>query len=204
MTSMPDLHNLIGSDIVFMLRLVQGPVQGMNIRNLLWHGFFGDNEFQKCYASLMMMLIVSLADIPAVMTVRFRFSCTDQNKAVTKGRRTLLNMSKFDKPVDVPSFNIETLVDSSYIVPTSQRKLWKKAMQYYYSGHHYYCIALLFPLMENALRRLYGVVNNCEDVVMSAERNVTYVTFEHVLTPQLNERTDKNFIFDELSPTLLQ
>jgi hypothetical protein len=187
---MPIMTELLGADAIFLLRLIFGPLQGMNLRNLIWHGFFGDEEFSEHYASLMMFVIISLADISGAI------------EAIEKGRRELLDLSKYDRPVTVPSFSID-IVDSSFFVPYNQRGVWKQALTYYQEGRNYHCLVLLFPLLENSLRCLFAVLNHCEDRVMSAERETTYLTFDHILSPQLDQRAEKNKLFTELDRSIL-
>ena len=47
---------------MFFIRLLIGPLSSLNLRNLLWHGFLVPPEFHASYASLMMLVYLSIAD----------------------------------------------------------------------------------------------------------------------------------------------
>jgi hypothetical protein len=44
---MQSLHDALGSDVVFLVRGFAGPPPGLNLRNLLWHGFMSPREFPE-------------------------------------------------------------------------------------------------------------------------------------------------------------
>ena len=43
-----------------MLTTLIGPIEGINLRNLLWHGFLKPKEFEKHYTSFLLLVILSL------------------------------------------------------------------------------------------------------------------------------------------------
>lgn len=55
------LHKRIGSDKIYLLRMLIGPLHGINVRNLLWHGFVAGHEFPVHFACLIFALLLSLA-----------------------------------------------------------------------------------------------------------------------------------------------
>ncbi|KAL0485574.1 ER membrane-associated RNA degradation protein [Acrasis kona] len=188
-----ELVSLLGPDVIFMLRLVCGPLQGMNFRNLLWHGFFSDDEFEPVYASLLLLLVVSIADIPGIL-----------QSLIT--RPPLQDISRFDKPIDTPDFGnyIEDIVDNCYIIPSCQRALWKESLRHHVDHEYYYCAVTLFPLIEHALRRMFVHVNDRENHVLSAETQAVYITFDHIFSNQIGPQLMYNYLFDEIDvPTML-
>ncbi|KAL6040678.1 hypothetical protein QOT17_025284 [Balamuthia mandrillaris] len=59
----PYLVEVLGEDLIFLLRTTVGPLEGLNLRNLTWHGFFTQHEFSSIYTSLMLMIVLSLKPI---------------------------------------------------------------------------------------------------------------------------------------------
>ena len=46
-----------------MLLTLIGPIDGINLRNLLWHGFLKPEEFETHFTSFLIMAILSLDKI---------------------------------------------------------------------------------------------------------------------------------------------
>jgi hypothetical protein len=191
MLIMPQLNEILGPNIIFLLRLIIGPIQGMNLRNLMWHGFFSDDEFYNGYAALLLVLIPSIAALPVV------------KQSYLVESRPLLKGSNYDCPTTPIPFNVDQLLHATYFIPPTQTKLWKEALSLYEQGEHFYSAVLIFPLLEQAMRRLYAFYNQREDKVVSAETETCYVTFEDILSPQLEYGTGRNALFDQLDPEIL-
>jgi hypothetical protein len=191
-----EICDVLGEDAMFMIRLVCGPLQGMNFRNLLWHGFFADNEFEPCYASLMIILIASIGELPRVIEI-----------IDNEGKRfPITNMSHYDSEFPVVDINYEqvcNMIDASCFVPVCQRSLWKESIRLYQSREHYYSLSLVFPLLEHALRRMYAFLNNRTERVMSAETEMVYITFDNLVSSQLDFGIGKNKLFDEIDTTIM-
>jgi hypothetical protein len=44
-----------------MMMLMTLPFSGLNLRNIIWHGFISEDEFQDFYTTFLFLLMVSLA-----------------------------------------------------------------------------------------------------------------------------------------------
>ncbi|KAL0482176.1 endoplasmic reticulum membrane-associated RNA degradation protein [Acrasis kona] len=186
---MSELKEILGQDIIFFLRLIIGPIQGMNIRNLLWHGFFSDDEFHQGYTSLLLMLVASISKIKIVQESIKNFT-----------NRPLQSGARFDVPICVPNYNADSLVSDSYFVPASQRRLWKQGLDLYQNGFFFYSSVLLFPLLELKHKKALCIL---QLKITSAETECCYITFEDVLSPQLEYASGRNLLFDNLDPNIL-
>ena len=62
---------------VFLLRAFIGLPTGMNVRNLLWHGFVNLEEFEPAYSSFLLILMLSISKLsyplPELLTYRPAF-----------------------------------------------------------------------------------------------------------------------------------
>jgi hypothetical protein len=188
------LQDILGFDIIFLLRLISGPLQGMNLRNITWHGFLKDDEFPECYASFLLILILSLSDLEQV-----KLAYKEGN------RRPLKTLLDYDTPIEF-SFDLEqacSLIDNNFFVPPNQREQWKLSMSMYAQGNVYYTAATMYPLLEHALRRLFAFINSCEDRVLSAETNKLYTTFDDILCPIVEPSMERNKLYVELGVPIL-
>lgn len=79
-----DIIKLLGDEIAFVFRCYTGPIQGLNFRNLVWHGFLDSETLDKSYTAFLLMLTMSLRDIPEV-----------KNMLATHKRRKLENLNQF-------------------------------------------------------------------------------------------------------------
>jgi hypothetical protein len=181
--SAPTMRELFGPDMVFVLRLLVGPTQGMSIRNMVWHGAFGDGEFPSCYASMLLLIIVSLPH---------------------DSTNSLVSLAEFDVPISVPDLDMETIINSSYFVPINQRKTWIDALTLYRNGEPFYAAVMFFPLLEYAIRRLFVQCNDRFDLETTESIVGGFVTFEDSLSPHLGYGQGRNKLFNELDESIIQ
>lgn len=59
----PALQDLLGPDAVFVVRCLVGPPNGLNIRNLLWHGFLDPEQLHPALLDFLMVLVASLGSL---------------------------------------------------------------------------------------------------------------------------------------------
>lgn len=57
----PLISQSLGEDILFILRTMIGPLNGLNLRNVIWHGFVTYEEFSPNYTSFFLVLLLSLS-----------------------------------------------------------------------------------------------------------------------------------------------
>lgn len=60
MLKLPYFKKLWGNDITIILNVFLGTMEGLNIRNLLWHGFLSVKQFDPGFTSLLVMAVISL------------------------------------------------------------------------------------------------------------------------------------------------
>jgi hypothetical protein len=51
---------MLGEELTTVTRMLCGPPPGLNIRNVLWHGYLGDGEFPPELATLLIVHMFTL------------------------------------------------------------------------------------------------------------------------------------------------
>ncbi|KAL0481703.1 endoplasmic reticulum membrane-associated RNA degradation protein [Acrasis kona] len=179
MLSNENIKNIFGIDVIFLLRLFCGPLQGMNLRNIVWHGFLVDNEFDSRYSSFLILLLLSL---PLV------------------SKKELKSLHEFDVPMHQQTFHIPF---ESTFIPAAQLEQWKECLHDYKNQNPYHVVTRLYPLLEHAMRCLFSKINKCEDRVMSAEVDNLYTTFDEILNPFVYDTGTPNGLYDELGDSIM-
>jgi hypothetical protein len=150
----PDLEQFIGEDVVFLIRCFTGPLQSLNLRNLVWHGFLGIHEFYPSFASFLFVLIFSVGALPSI-----------------KGTKSVRKLSDIDffmqkcgvsvKMTDYSPEHLTDIIEHSFFIAKNRLPDWKKAMEFFLDGEYYFSLILLLPLLEHSLRRLFAYLKNC-------------------------------------------
>eukprot|EP01080_Neovahlkampfia_damariscottae_P011416 gene11416-4583_t len=196
----PEMIELFGKDIIFLFRLLIGPLHGINLRNVTLHGFMTTHEWFDGFTSLILMLIFSIS--PICQNLRKKFQVNFQQrpfeKCVHKYKKPFLDFKNFDMKV------IEDYLNRSlFIIPTVKDQ-WKAAIGSFEKEEYFHCLVYLFPLIEHAIRRIYVCSNDCADRLLTAEQHSLYTTLDILLTELMTfseNKEDKNQIFGEIGIT---
>lgn len=190
-----EIELILGKEFVFIFRCFSGPLQGLNLRNVVWHGFLDSTHFSRSFSSFLIVLIITLAKRESVKNIlqtsnkmRRSFNMMmdippgSGNPCRSKISNYLLNDENAQQQV-------ERLIDSSYFIPFRSKKDWKLSLSYYRQGNFYLSFVLLFPHLEHALRRLFAFSNQNFVRLFSAETDQVYTTFDEILHPSLDYET---------------
>lgn len=114
-----------------MLRTIVGPLHGLNLRNVCFHGFVAPHEWHPFYTSFFIVLILSISE----------------RLSLFPGHRPLRNLKEefHDLPYFQPLgiFNecevldlklIHHQIDNNYFVIPRTESIWKYAIDYFQSG----------------------------------------------------------------------
>lgn len=71
---------------------------------------------------------------------------------------------------------VRSLIRRSYFILPHQHAIWDSILEYYLSGQYFYFLVLVFPQLEQCTRRVFGIVNNLQERIMSAESDTLYTT----------------------------
>ena len=193
-----EIIDLFGKDIIFLLKLLIGPLHGINLRNITLHGFMTTNEWFNGFTSLILMLIFSISPICKNLRKNFEINFQQRpfEKCVHKYKKKMLNFKDFDI-----SILDEFLNRSLFIIPNVKDQ-WKKSFEFFKKNEFYNCLVYLFPLIEHSIRRIYVCSNeNSVDRLLTAEQHSLYTTLDILLTEQMTfseNKEEKNQIFKEI------
>eukprot|EP00731_Ephydatia_muelleri_P027311 Em0019g184a len=202
-----ELENVFGAKIMCLLRCLLGHPLGLNVRNVLWHGFMAPQELPKEYAYLLPVVVGSLGK-------RLNQYSAESNKATKSScpfkpsHRPYLSldddsMTLFPVVADLELDTVKHLFCHSTFILPSMLPIWLaavKAVQEKRSGE---ALALLLPCMEHSLRRVFACVNGCPERAITAEATVLYTTFDEILSPYLPDGSP-NRLEEEIGASKLE
>ncbi|KAJ0398687.1 hypothetical protein P43SY_006265 [Pythium insidiosum] len=157
------LRDLLHSDVVHaalppglmaLLRILLLP-SGINLRNLVWHGFLAPAEFPRCFASLTAVLLFQVAahleprelgDPPAEL---FRLSCFDDRFIGAAAVSAEL----------VESCRAAVTAPTTWIPPGRERLVASALDALVTRGNELWFLFALLPVLEHALRLEFVRVN---------------------------------------------
>ncbi|CAF1568036.1 unnamed protein product, partial [Didymodactylos carnosus] len=169
------LHDIIGSDLVTIFRLLIGTPKSINLRNIYWHGFVQLNEVSIKYSYLLLYLLLQIGPI-------LRLSHTVD--IITRKYISLdkFNNNNFKMPDLLDNVDqITSIIAHSHIIDYGFKPLLKQSFDYYKQKNYGYSLALLLPVYEHILRKLFVSVNNCIDRLLTAEATTLYTTLDEIL-----------------------
>src|SRR4051794_28414349 len=123
---------------MILIKISVGPPPGINIRNLVWHGFISENEFPKEIISLVFAILFSISNIQETQL-------PPENKILKKYK----NMSIWLENQDIVNSNIEMQITEEDMIQLNELihrsafplpghiSLWTKAIQYLKDKNNY-------------------------------------------------------------------
>lgn len=162
-----ELEEVFSPIAMFLLRCLIGPPTGVNLRNVLWHGFADCKEVPCKFAVLLLVVVASLG----------RMLQERHTSDVVLKHRPFVTFPQ--EPLLCSTFRDLTAVDCgwlgemfggrSYFILPSMRSTWQAALQAFADKQYTVCLALLLPALEHSLRRVFACVNDCPERVITAE-----------------------------------
>jgi hypothetical protein len=153
--SLKKLKELLGEDLIFLLKLMIGPLNGLNLRNICLHGFITPKEFPSSYAIFLIVLI---------LTVSSSFSVIEHRPLKNYHIKNLLIPSI--ESIDENEL-LKVLQTSLFVIP-GREECWVNCIKDFFNGKYKDSLLMLFPLIEHSIRRIYVIVNECTDRLLTA------------------------------------
>lgn len=165
------LINVLGAGRVRVLRLFLAAPAALNVRNVCWHGFMAPADFAPPYALLTLLMLAALEPLLRSLPVPFL-------------KRRKLNLASFASPLPLDQLLErgvwrEAVCASTSLLPRGRAPLVHCAAQM--SHLPALQAALLLPVVEYTLRRLYVAHNRLPEQMLSAQSRVYYVRRVHVV-----------------------
>ncbi|XP_008686763.1 endoplasmic reticulum membrane-associated RNA degradation protein [Ursus maritimus] len=188
-----DVFLLNGKDCPFLLRdlsvmdvlkVFVGSPCGLNLRNVLWHGFASPHEIPPKYCSAMILLTAGLGQLlksylqrtERVLAHRPFVALTD-----------LKDLAVFPEVTSEVLSVLEEVMRKSSFISKVMLPYWEAALVAFRSHRFADCAVLLLTQLETGLRRVFATVNRCPKRLLTAESTALYTTFDEILAKHLND-----------------
>ncbi|XP_042301097.1 endoplasmic reticulum membrane-associated RNA degradation protein [Sceloporus undulatus] len=178
-----ELAKVFGQSVMDVLRVFIGSPDGLNLRNILWHGFASPQEIPVKYFSMLLFLTAGLGQLLKNYLLETQTSLV---------HRPYVPFNILEELHIFPDLNqellslAEELVMKSNIVLKNMVPFWITAVTSFRQSRFADCVILLLPQLESGLRLLFTRVNKCPSRLMTAESTSLYTTFDEILAKQLN------------------
>uniref|UniRef100_A0A8C0YW05 ER membrane associated RNA degradation n=1 Tax=Canis lupus familiaris TaxID=9615 RepID=A0A8C0YW05_CANLF len=161
-----ELAEVFGRPVMDVLKVFIGSPCGLNLRNILWHGFASPHEIPPKYCSVMILLTAGLGQL----LERYL-----QRTEAVLARRPLVALTGLEELAVFPDVTSEVLsvleevVKKSTFVSKVMLPYWEAALIRFRSHRFADCAMLLLSQLETGLRRVFATVNECPERLLTAE-----------------------------------
>ncbi|XP_075410363.1 endoplasmic reticulum membrane-associated RNA degradation protein isoform X1 [Tenrec ecaudatus] len=181
-----ELAQVFGLPVMNVLKVFVGSPHGLNLRNVLWHGFAAPQEIPPKYCSMLVLLAAGLGQLLDSFLQLTQRSLT---------RRCFLTLANLKDVSVFPAVTTEVLsmldamVKKSPVIPGTMTPYWEAAISKFRSHRFADCVILLLTQLEAGLRRAFATVNGCPARLLTAESTILYTTFDEMLAKDLSDGT---------------
>ncbi|NXM69628.1 EMARD protein, partial [Serilophus lunatus] len=186
---------VFGQAVMNVLRVFIGSPHGLNLRNVLWHGFASPQEIPAKYCAMLLFLTVGLGQLLQIYLLQTKCILVHRPYVVFVSLEELLvfpgkylNVNKFF----ILYLNNETLSIAEELVKLSSFVLktmlpfWIAALTAFKESRYADSVILLLPQLEVGLRLLFTTTNKCPNRLLTAESSAFYTTFDEMLAKHLD------------------
>lgn len=179
-----ELAQVFGQSVMDVLKVFVGSPCGLNLRNILWHGFASPQEIPPKYCSTMLLLTAGLGQLLKAYLQQTEFALVPRPLRALPSREDLAVFP--DVTSEVLSVLEEVMKKSTFILKI-MLPYWEDALIKFKSHRFADCAVLLLPQLETGLRRVFATVNKCPQRLVTAESTALYTTFDEILAKHLND-----------------
>uniref|UniRef100_A0A8C6CW19 ER membrane associated RNA degradation n=1 Tax=Moschus moschiferus TaxID=68415 RepID=A0A8C6CW19_MOSMO len=178
-----ELAQVFGQPVMDVLQVFVGSPRGLNLRNVLWHGFAAPQEVPPKYCSMMVVLTAGLGQLLKGYLQRTNF---------TLAHRPFLTLTSVEDLIVFPDVTSEVLsvleevIKKSTFILKIMLPYWEVALSKLKSHRFADCAILLLVQLETGLRKVFAEVNGCPKRLLTAESTALYTTFD-ILAKHLND-----------------
>uniref|UniRef100_A0A8C0B1R3 DUF4209 domain-containing protein n=1 Tax=Buteo japonicus TaxID=224669 RepID=A0A8C0B1R3_9AVES len=188
---------VFGQAVMNVLRVFIGSPYGLNLRNVLWHGFASPQEIPAKYCAMLLFLTAGLGQLLQTYLM--------QTKCILVHRPYVTFMS-LDELGIFPDLNHETLSIAEELVKLSSFVLktmlpfWMASLTAFKQSRYADCVILLLPQLEVGLRLLFTTTNKCPNRLLTAEMLAKRLDNEEVnQLPAVLQEPAMEFLWDFLN-----
>ncbi|XP_021509612.2 endoplasmic reticulum membrane-associated RNA degradation protein isoform X2 [Meriones unguiculatus] len=179
-----ELAQVFGHAVMDVLKVFMGSPQGLNLRNVLWHGFASPQDIPPKYCSAMLLLTAGLGQL---------LKSYLHQANVTLAHRPFVALTNLEDVTVFPGVTsevlsaLETVMMKSTFLLKIMLPYWEMAVTKFKLHRFADCSMLLLSQLEAGLRRVFAAVNKCPDRLLTAESTILYTTFDEILAKYLND-----------------
>ncbi|XP_059257451.1 endoplasmic reticulum membrane-associated RNA degradation protein isoform X5 [Mustela nigripes] len=179
-----ELAEVFGRPVMDVLKVFVGSPSGLNLRNVLWHGFASPHEIPPKYCSMMVLLTAGLGQLLKTYL--------KQTKLVLAHRPSVA-LANLEEAAVFPDVTpavlglLEDVMRNSAFIRKVMMPYWEAALLGFRSHRFADCAMLLLTQLEAGLRSVFATVNQCPRRLLTAESTALYTTFDEILAKDLND-----------------
>ncbi|XP_028905344.1 endoplasmic reticulum membrane-associated RNA degradation protein isoform X6 [Ornithorhynchus anatinus] len=173
--SSQELSEIFGPSVMDLLRVFIGSPNGLNLRNILWHGFASPQEIPPKYCSTLLLLTAGLGQLLESYLQKTKFTLTHRPSV------TFTNLDELDIFPDINHEALsvaQELLKKSGFVLKIMLPFWEAAITEFRLQRYAESVMLLLPQLETGLRKVFITVNKCAKRLLTAEHSALYTTFD--------------------------
>uniref|UniRef100_A0A2K6TMY6 ER membrane associated RNA degradation n=1 Tax=Saimiri boliviensis boliviensis TaxID=39432 RepID=A0A2K6TMY6_SAIBB len=177
-----ELAQIFGQSVMNVLKVFVGSPCGLNLRNILWHGFASPEEIPPKYCSMMILLTVGLGQLLKSYLQNTKLILTHRSFITLKNLEDLVIFP--DVTYEVLSVLEEVMTKSAFILKI-MLPYWEVALIKFRSQRFADCAILLLAQLETGLRNVFATLNRCPKRLLTAEVNLFLLLI--ILAKHLND-----------------
>ncbi|XP_055125788.2 endoplasmic reticulum membrane-associated RNA degradation protein isoform X3 [Symphalangus syndactylus] len=161
-----ELAQVFGQSVMNVLKVFVGSPCGLNLRNILWHGFASPEEIPPKYCSMMILLTAGLGQL---------LKSYLQNTKLTLAHRSFITLTNLEDLIVFPDVTYEVLsvldevMTKSAFILKIMLPYWEVALVKFKSHRFADCAILLLTQLETGLRNVFATLNRCPKRLLTAE-----------------------------------
>ncbi|XP_010807071.3 endoplasmic reticulum membrane-associated RNA degradation protein isoform X3 [Bos taurus] len=179
-----ELAQVFGQPVMDVLKVFVGSPRGLNLRNVLWHGFAAPQEVPPKYCSMMVLLTAGLGQLLTGFLQQTNFTLAHRPFVTLTSLEDLIVFP--DVTSEVLSVLEEVMKKSTFILKI-MLPYWEVALTKLKSHRFADCAILLLMQLETGLRRVFAEVNECPKRLLTAEEFL-WDFLNHQEGPRLRDR----------------
>uniref|UniRef100_A0ABK0LBY0 ER membrane-associated RNA degradation n=1 Tax=Rattus norvegicus TaxID=10116 RepID=A0ABK0LBY0_RAT len=179
-----ELAHVFGHAVMDVLKVFIGSPCGLNLRNVLWHGFASPQDIPPKYCSALLLLTAGLGQL---------LKSYLHHTKVQLAHRPFVTLTNLEDVIVFPGVTdkvlsaLETVMTKSSFLLKIMLPYWELAVSKFKSHRFADCTMLLLSQLEAGLRRVFATVNKCPDRLLTAESTILYTTFDEILAKHMSD-----------------
>ncbi|XP_055980862.1 endoplasmic reticulum membrane-associated RNA degradation protein [Sorex fumeus] len=179
-----ELTQVFGHSVMDTLRVFVGSPRGLNLRNVLWHGFAAPQEIPPKYCSMLVVLTAGLGQLLQRYLEQTGLSLVHRPSVALTSLEDLL---VFPDVTHEELLVLEEVMKKSTFIPRIMLPYWETALLSFHAHRFADCAILVLTQLETGLRRVFAVVNRCPQRLLTAESTALYTTLDEILAKHLTD-----------------